>query len=100
MLDVNQLVLWSTPIYTVLIVAEFLMGYFHQHQLYTVKDTLTNIYLTALNMLCDVLFRGIAFGVLLFFMPLTRFYSSELKSFSGVTNESFQTPLLCLVVHY
>ena len=65
MINVNDLVLWSTPIYTILIAIEFFLGYFHQHQLYTVKDTLTNIYLTILNMTCDVLMRGIAFVILL-----------------------------------
>ena len=70
MLDINQLVIWSTPFYAILIVFEIILGHFHHRdELYTVKDTFTNVYLTLLNMACDVLFRGIAFGVLLLFAP-------------------------------
>lgn len=70
MIDVNQLVLWSTPVYTILIGLEFLVSHIHNRELYTTKDTFTNVYLTALNMICDVLLRGIAFGVLVIFTPL------------------------------
>ncbi|MFK8102372.1 MAG: sterol desaturase family protein [Saprospiraceae bacterium] len=74
MVDINQLVIWSTPLYTVLIIFEIVLGHFHhQNTLYTVKDTMTNIYLTALNMICDVLLRGVAFGVLLIFAPFAFF---------------------------
>jgi sterol desaturase/sphingolipid hydroxylase (fatty acid hydroxylase superfamily) len=57
----------STPIYIVLIGIEMVMSFIHDRRFYTKKDTLTNIYLSALNFSLDILMRGVCLAVLNFF---------------------------------
>ena len=61
------LILITTPVYLILIGVEMIMSNLHHKHLYATKDTLTNVYLMTLNMLLDILFRGICLVVLNFF---------------------------------
>lgn len=58
------LVLISTPIYVVLIGLEIIVSNIRKEPAYTWKDTLTNIYLSALNGGIDLAFRVIYLGIL------------------------------------
>jgi len=61
------LLLFSIPIYAVLIPLEIIVSNFHGWKFYSLKETLVNIYLNITNAAIDLLLRGVAFGVLLFF---------------------------------
>lgn len=63
------LILFSTPVYALLIGLEMLMSYIHNRHFYTTKGTLMNIYLSALNMGLDILLRGICLLVIGYFFP-------------------------------
>lgn len=56
----------STPLYTVLILTEMALSHWHGKKAYTLKDTLSNVYLTSLNMGVDILIRAFYLGVLLY----------------------------------
>ena len=51
------LILISTPIYIILIGGELLLSHWQHQQKYTLKDTITNVYLMLLNAGIDLLFR-------------------------------------------
>ena len=55
----TALLIWSTPVIVALIIAEVLWTHFHQVKAYTLKETLTNCYLAALNGSFDILMRGV-----------------------------------------
>ena len=57
------LLLWSLPLYVLVIGSEMLFSYFGEHKLYSMKESATNAYLTILNMVFDVLMRGIVMVV-------------------------------------
>lgn len=57
----------TTPIYAIVIGAEILFSYIHHKNYYSVKGTLQNIYLTALNFSLDMLVRGVCLLVLNYF---------------------------------
>ncbi len=57
----------TTPIYAIVIGAEILFSYYHHKNYYSVKGTLSNIYLTSLNLGLDILVRGICLLVLNYF---------------------------------
>ncbi len=61
------LLLLQIPIYAVLIPLELLLSHVHEWKFYSWKETLMNIYITLLNAGVDLLLRGIALLVLLFF---------------------------------
>ena len=61
------LLLISTPLYAVLIGLEMMMSAIHHKHLYTVKDTLTNVYLTSLNFGLELLIRTFCLGFLAYF---------------------------------
>lgn len=64
----NQiLLLLSIPIYAILIPLEILLSNFHQWKFYSVKETVMNIYLNLTNAGIDLILRGLALGVLVFF---------------------------------
>lgn len=67
------LILYSTPIYAVIIGLEMLMSYIHEKRYYTVKDTATNVYLSALNFGLDIVMRGVCLFILAFFNELSFF---------------------------
>ena len=51
------LILISTPIYSILIGGELLLSHWQHQQKYTLKDTISNVYLMLLNAGIDLLFR-------------------------------------------
>lgn len=57
----------TTPIYAIVIGAEILFSYLHHKNYYSVKGTLANIYLSALNFSLDILIRGVCLIVLDYF---------------------------------
>lgn len=61
------LLLFSIPIYAVLIPLEIILSNFHGWKFYSLKETLVNVYLNLTNAGIDLLLRGVAFSVLLFF---------------------------------
>jgi len=61
------LIMISAPIYAVLIGLEIIMSYVHDKHYYTVKDTITNVYLSALNFALDIVMRIACLVVLNFF---------------------------------
>lgn len=63
----TALLIWSTPVIVALIIAEVLWTHFHQVKAYTLKETLTNCYLAALNGSFDILMRGVVLVVMTFF---------------------------------
>lgn len=65
---VEKLIIFiSTPIYVLLILGEIILSNWHNRKLYTVGDTIQNLYLMIANMGIDVLMRGITLFVLLSF---------------------------------
>jgi sterol desaturase/sphingolipid hydroxylase (fatty acid hydroxylase superfamily) len=58
------LLIITTPIYIILIGLEMGMSYFHEKKYYTLKDTITNVYLSALNGGIDLAFRVIYLAAL------------------------------------
>lgn len=61
------LLLFSIPIYLVLIPLEVILSHFHGWKFYGWKETLMNVYLNLTNAGIDILLRGFAFFILLFF---------------------------------
>jgi len=61
------LLLISTPLYAILIGLEMVLSALHHKHLYTVKDTLTNVYLTSLNFSLELLIRFFCLGFLAYF---------------------------------
>lgn len=61
------LILISTPLYLIVIGVEILLSHLQQQKAYTVKDTVTNVYLMIANGGIDLLFRGIYIWVLQYF---------------------------------
>ena len=62
---IEQLVIiFSTPLYTFLILGEIVLSNIQDRRFYTVKDTVTNVYLMLLNGGIDLLSRGITWGIL------------------------------------
>jgi sterol desaturase/sphingolipid hydroxylase (fatty acid hydroxylase superfamily) len=57
----------TTPLYALLIIGEIIASHLHHKGFYTVKDTLSNLYLTSLNMGLDILMRGVVLAILLYF---------------------------------
>jgi sterol desaturase/sphingolipid hydroxylase (fatty acid hydroxylase superfamily) len=59
--------LFSIPIYGILIPLELLLSHFNGWKFYSWKETALNVYLNLLNVAVDLLLRGLALGVLIFF---------------------------------
>ncbi|MEO6833435.1 MAG: sterol desaturase family protein [Chitinophagaceae bacterium] len=55
------------PIYGIVIPLEILLSHFYGWKFYTWKQTAVNVYLNVLNVGVDLLLRGVALGVLIFF---------------------------------
>lgn len=60
------LLLFSIPIYAILIPLEIVLSHFHQWKFYSWKETLMNVYLSLANMGIDLLLRGVALTILIF----------------------------------
>lgn len=73
----SLLIFITTPVYIILIGIEMIMSSIHNKQLYSTKDTFTNVYLMTLNFLLDVLFRGICLFVLNYFFTFHFFAISN-----------------------
>lgn len=71
------MIIVTTPIYIILIGAEMIMSYVHGHRYYTTKDTLTNVYLSTLNFILDILMRTTCLAVLDFFF---RYHSFTIEN--------------------
>lgn len=63
----SLLIFVTTPIYVIVILSEILYGHFAKKHLYSVKGTLSNVYLSVLNALLDLLLRVFCLFVLDFF---------------------------------
>ncbi|MEO7394621.1 MAG: sterol desaturase family protein [Chitinophagaceae bacterium] len=61
------LILFTTPLYILVIGVEVLLSHFHLKKYYSIKETLTNVYLCLLNGGIDLLFRAVYVVVLLWF---------------------------------
>lgn len=59
--------LFSTPLYVIVIGLEVMLSHLRKQETYTFKDTAQNIYLMLLNGGVDLLFRSIYIGIILFF---------------------------------
>ncbi|MDE3124363.1 MAG: sterol desaturase family protein [Bacteroidota bacterium] len=70
------LILISTPIYLFIIGIELLLSHLHHKKIYTVKDTITNVYLMLLNGGIDLLFRLFYIGIWQYFF-MHAFYRWE-----------------------
>jgi sterol desaturase/sphingolipid hydroxylase (fatty acid hydroxylase superfamily) len=71
-------IMFSTPVYAILIGLEIVLSYFHNRHWYSLKGTLTNVYLSALNFGLDVVLRG---GVCLFILDLFfRYHFFEIEN--------------------
>lgn len=60
------LLLIETPVYMVFILGEMILSAIQHTKAYTVKDTLTNLMCTSLNLGLDVLMRGVTLAALVF----------------------------------
>ena len=64
-LTLEQLIIiTTTPLYSIVIAGEILLSNYQHRQFYTIKDTITNLYLMILNGGLDLLSRGITWGIL------------------------------------
>lgn len=63
----SLLFLITTPVYVIVIGAEILFSHYHHKNYYSVKGTLSNIYLTVLNFSLDILVLGVCLFVLNYF---------------------------------
>jgi sterol desaturase/sphingolipid hydroxylase (fatty acid hydroxylase superfamily) len=59
-----KLLLWTTPVIVLCILAELLWTHFHDVRAYTRKETLTNVYMALLNGSLDLLMRGVVLIVM------------------------------------
>jgi sterol desaturase/sphingolipid hydroxylase (fatty acid hydroxylase superfamily) len=76
-LNENTFIAITTPVYALVIGAELLISHFQFKKYYTLKETLTNIYLTMLNAVIDVLFRSIYLFIILQWFFEQRFFQVE-----------------------
>ena len=96
------LIMISTPVYAIVIGAEILFSSFHNHNNYSKKGTVENIYLMFLNMGLDILMRGACLLILNFFF---QFHFVELKNqwvywIVLIIGQDFLFYLLHYVDHY
>jgi len=77
-LTLEQLIIiTTTPLYTIVIVGEILLSNYQNRYYYTIKDTITNLYLMFLNGGLDLLSRGITWGILAY---LFKFHFLEIQN--------------------
>ncbi len=69
----SLLLLITTPIYIFLIGLEILLSYIHGKHYYSVKGTLTNVYLSTLNFSLDIFLRVFSLFVLEYFFQFHSF---------------------------
>ncbi len=71
MLNEQLLILITTPIYIVVIVAEIILSNLDLKKYYTLKGTLMNMYLCILNGGIDLLFRAVYLVILIDSLPIS-----------------------------
>jgi sterol desaturase/sphingolipid hydroxylase (fatty acid hydroxylase superfamily) len=71
------IIVTTTPLYIVVIVGEILFSSYHNRHFYTIKDTITNLYLMILNGVLDLLSRGITWGILAY---IYKFHFVEIQN--------------------
>ena len=71
------LILFSIPLYAILIGAEILLSNWKQLKFYSLKSTLQNIYLTLLNAGIDLALRAVFYIAVLMWCYEHRFFSIE-----------------------
>ncbi len=74
------LVLISTPLYAIVIGGEMIASHWENRHFYTMRDTLTNVYLMLLNMGLDLLTRGFTMIFLLGYLYGYRFFDWDLAN--------------------
>lgn len=72
------LILFSTPVYMIIVLAEVFLSNYQHKKLYSWKDTSRNLFLMLLNSSIDLMFRGV------YIMILGYFYKHQLLSISNV----------------
>lgn len=77
MVPESILVLISIPLYVIVIGLEILMSSFQHWRGYTLKDTLTNVYLMVVNSLLDVVTRAFTYGALAWMYTHYRLFTLE-----------------------
>ena len=75
------LLLVTTPLYTIVICAEILLSNFRAKGYYSVKETITNVYLSLLNAGIDLLFRSV---YMVIFIALFRYRIIDTWSSSAI----------------
>ena len=98
----DRLFLYSTPLYIIIIGIEILATFIYNKQYYSSKGTLTNIYLTGLNLSLGFLVRGFCVIVLIYFSQFKLF---EIKNVIAywvllLAFEDFLFYILHYVDHY
>src|ERR1700733_12229693 len=63
----QMLIIFTTPVYLIVIGIEVFLSHLHVKKYYTLKDTLINVYLCLMNGGIDLLFRAVYIVVLLWF---------------------------------
>lgn len=102
-LTLEQLIIiTTTPLYSIVIVGEIILSNYQHRQFYTIKDTITNLYLMILNGGLDLLSRGITWGILAY---IYKFHFVEVQNtvvywLLLFVAEDFLYYLLHLVDHY
>jgi sterol desaturase/sphingolipid hydroxylase (fatty acid hydroxylase superfamily) len=96
------IIITTTPIYTILILGEILISNFQHRHFYTIKDTITNLYLMLLNGGLDLFSRGITWGILAW---VFQFHFFEIENpvlywFLLFIAEDFVYYILHVVDHY
>jgi sterol desaturase/sphingolipid hydroxylase (fatty acid hydroxylase superfamily) len=64
---IGQVLIYVTPIYVLIILAEIIVSFIFEKHYYSLKDTLTNVYLTSLNFGFDLIMRGAGLFLLGYF---------------------------------
>ena len=88
----SLLILISTPLYTIFIGLEIFLSNRRKKELYTVKDSITNIYLMLLNMGLDILMRAFVYFILLYFFSKSLFIDTII--FDNSIQRSIENPIL------
>lgn len=88
------LILYTTPLYIILIGVEILLSNWQHRRLYSLKDTAMNVYLMLLNSVIDLFFRSV------YVLILDYFYRRHVISFSNVVTYWMMLLLLEDFVYY
>lgn len=95
-------IVFATPIYTFFIGLELILSNWQHRGFYTIKDTITNVYLMLLNMGIDFFSRTITWGILAWFFQYRFFEIQNLSLYWFVLfiAEDFLYYVLHVVDHY